>query len=103
MRNVIITYFHDFIKNFSKDGIYNIPNENVQALTQKKNAVCESLYEAKALPRKTPVRNFTGFAWCIVPQFVGTFELMLNTYYIKQMISDGATVDYKGTLDRVKI
>ena len=27
MRNFVITSFHDFIKNFSKDGIAKVPNK----------------------------------------------------------------------------
>ena len=33
MRNVVINYLHEFIKNLSKDGIYNILNENILNLT----------------------------------------------------------------------
>ena len=33
MSNIIITYLHDFIKKFTKDGIAKVPNENVLALT----------------------------------------------------------------------
>ena len=43
MSNVVITSLHDFIKNFSKDGIANIPNENISDLNQQMNYVCERL------------------------------------------------------------
>ena len=37
-----------------------------------------------------------------MPEFVGTFELIINTEHVRHMESDGATVNYKGTLERVK-
>ena len=66
IRNVVINYFHEFIKNFSKDGISNIPTENVLALTQQMNYVWELLSQAKSLPHETPVYVLTGLTWCIV-------------------------------------
>ena len=43
MRNYFITYLYDFTKNFSKDGIDKIPNENVSDLTKKINYLCQQL------------------------------------------------------------
>ena len=59
MSNVVITSLHDFIKNFSKDGTAKFPNENVSALTQQINAVCERLSEVKALTYDTPFHIIT--------------------------------------------
>ena len=53
MSNIVITSLHELISNFSKNGIAMVPNENVLALTQKMDTVCERLYESKALPRET--------------------------------------------------
>ena len=50
MRNLVITSLHEFIKNFSKDGIAKVPNEIFPALTQQMDYVCERLGEVKALP-----------------------------------------------------
>ena len=47
MSNVVITSLHDFINNFSKDGISKITNENISTLTHQNNSVCEQLVEAK--------------------------------------------------------
>ena len=54
MSNIVITSLHELISNFSKNGIAMVPNENVLALTQKMDTVCERLYESKELPRETP-------------------------------------------------
>ena len=37
-----------------------------------------------------------------MPDFVGSFKLMLNNERIRQMEYDGKTVNYKRNLDRVK-
>ena len=42
------------------------------------------------------------FSWCILPDFDGHFELMLNTECVKQMESDYTMVDDKSTLERLK-
>ena len=47
MSNVVITSLHEFINNFSKDGISKIKNENVSTLTHQSSSVCEQLVEAK--------------------------------------------------------
>ena len=73
MRNVVITYLYDFIKNFSKDGISKILNEHVSTLTHQINSVCERLAEAKELPHTCPVHFLTGLTRCIVPEFLGHF------------------------------
>ena len=72
------------------------------ALTQQTNAVCERLDEAKELPCETLVHVLTGLTWCSVPEFVVPFELMLNTEFVRQMESGGATVNDKRTLERAK-
>ena len=50
---------HNFINNFNKDGIFNIPNVKFLDMTQQMNALCERLAEAKELPHKTPVHVLT--------------------------------------------
>ena len=50
MSNLVIPSLYEFIENFYKDCISNIPNENISALTQQTNAVFGILTEDKALP-----------------------------------------------------
>ena len=83
MSNVVITSLHDLVKKFSKDGIFKVPNENVLSLNQQINYVRESLSEAKALPRETPVRVLIVLTRCSVPDFFDPLKLMLNTDYIR--------------------
>ena len=64
--------------------------------------MCERLDEAKALPYETPVHVLTGITLYIVPEFVGPFELIINTESGRQIKSYGATVNDKSTLWRVK-
>ena len=66
------------------------------------NAVCELLSWAKLLSRDTRVHFVTGLTWCSETDFVGPFELMLNTEHVKNMEYDGATVDEKSILERLK-
>ena len=94
MRSVVIT--------FSKDVISKVPNKNFSALTQQMNAVCERLDEAKALTCKTTVHVLTGLTRRSVSEFVVPFKLMLNSECVSQMESDGARVNDKRTLDKVK-
>ena len=89
MRNVVITSLHDFINNFSKDGIAKVPKGNVSSLTQQMIVFCERLYEAKALPHNTPVHLLTGITRNSVTEFFGLFELILNTERVRHMESDG--------------
>ena len=56
----ICASYNDFIKNFSDDGISNIPKENKLALTQKMNAIYERLAEAKVLTHNNPDQVITG-------------------------------------------
>ena len=66
------------------------------------NAVSERLAEAKVLSYDTSVRFLIGITWCSVTGFFGPFGLIINTEHVRHMESDGATVNYKGTLERVK-
>ena len=102
MRNVFINYLNEFINNFTKYGISKAPTENVLAMTHLINSVCERLAEPKAFPRETPVHVLTGLTWFSMPEFVGPFELMINTEHVRLMESDGETVNYKRTLERLK-
>ena len=67
------------------------------------NAVCERLEKSKALTHKDPVHVLIGLTWCSVPEFVGTFELILNTERVRHMKSIGTTVIDKSMLEREKV
>ena len=100
--NVFVTFFHEFIKKISKDGIAKIPSENVSDLNQKMNDVYERLYEAKALPRKNTVQVLTVLNSCSVHEFLGPSELILHAERVRQMESDGDIVNNKKNLEKVK-
>ena len=85
MSDVIITFLQEFLKNFARDGIAKYLSENVALLVQHINAVSECLAEVPALPRDTPLLILTGFTKCSVTEFIGTFELMLNTERVIQL------------------
>ena len=93
---------YDFLKNFSEYRITKVPNEKKSDLTQIINAVRDRLDESKKLPRETPVHVLTRLTQFSVTEFVRNFELMINTEHIRHMESDGATVSYKRTLERVE-
>ena len=65
------------------------------------NAMCERLAESMELPCKTPFHVLTGITLCVVPGFVGPFELILNNDLVRHM-EYGATVNDKRNLERVK-
>ena len=66
------------------------------------NAVCERSDKSKALTHEDPVHVLIGLTWCSVPDFVGPFELILNTERVRHMKSIGTTVIAKSILDREK-
>ena len=101
MRNVIITSLHEFIKNFSKDGVSNVPNENILFLNQKLEYVCGHLAESNTLPCNTSVHVLTGFTQCSVSDLIGPFELINNTEKVRQVEFDGATSNNKRTPERM--
>ena len=41
--------------------------------------MADRLEEVPALPRDTPLIILTGFTKCSMPEFVGPFELIINT------------------------
>ena len=102
MSDIVITSLQDFFKNFARDGVAKYPSENVALLVQQINAVAERLAEAGALPRDTPLLMLTGFAKCSVPEFVGPFELLLNSERVTQLENSGDRHDNARCLDRVK-
>ena len=64
--------------------------------------MCEYLAESKSLPHEIPVHVLIGITRFSVPEFVGIFELILNTDHVMQMESDVATFKDKRTLERVE-
>ena len=103
MSNGVMTSFHEFINKFYRYGIYRIKNENILALTQQIYAVYERLDEAKKLPHETPAHVLTRLNKFNVNEFVEPFESIISTERVNQMVSDGAKVDEKRTLKRLKI
>ena len=60
------------------------------------------LAEVKEIPRDTPLLILTGFTRCSVREFVGPFELMLNTERVIQLDNDEDRHDERKCLERVK-
>ena len=85
MRNVVIIFLNELIKNFFKRRISKVPNKNVSDMTQQIHDVCEFLAESKALLRETSIHILTGITRCSMTEFAVTFEVMLNTYFISQI------------------
>ena len=54
-------------------------------IVQNINDVAEQLAELPALPRDTPLIILTGYTQCSVSDFVGLFELILNTERVVQL------------------
>ena len=71
-------------------------------LVQQINAVAERLEELLALTRDTPPLILTRFNKCSVPEFVGPFELMINTERVINLENDGDRHDERKCLGMVK-
>ena len=78
LNNFIITLFQELFRKFTRDGVARYPSENLVLLVQQINDVAKLLGEVAALTRYTPLLSLTFFIKCIVPEFVGTFKLILN-------------------------
>ena len=102
MSDVVINFLQEFFKNFSQDSVSNYPSENVALLVQQINDVTERLEEVPALPRDLLLLILTGFTKCSVPEFVGSFKLMLNTERVIQLENYGDRHDDSKFLERVK-
>ena len=89
MSDVVITLIQEFFKNFSQYGIDKHPSEKMALLVQQINTVKEGLEEVQTLPRDTPLLILTGFTMYSMPEFVGPFELMLNTERVIKLNNDG--------------
>ena len=85
MSDVVITSLQELFNNFAQDGVSKYPSENVALLVQNINAVVERSEEVPELLRDTPLPILTGFIKCSVTEFVGPFELMLNTERVNQL------------------
>ena len=102
MSDIVISSLQDFFKNVALDGVAKYPSENVALLAQQVNAVVERLAEAGALLRDTPLLLLTGFSKCSVPEFVGPFELLLNSKRATQLTNTGGLYDNAKYLARVE-
>ena len=79
MSDVVITLLQELFENFARDGVAKYPNINVALLVHHINAVAECLAELPLFPRDMPLLVLTGFTKSSVPEFVGPFELIINT------------------------
>ena len=64
--------------------------------------MAERLSEVTSLPRNMPLLILTGFAKCSVTDFVGPFDLMLNTEKVIQLDNYGDRHENRKFLERVK-
>ena len=75
MSNVVITSLHDFIKNFSKDGIAKVPNENISSLNQQMNSVCECLAESNSFAdSETKYFRLEPYDHCVDDEYIISCE-----------------------------
>jgi hypothetical protein len=69
--NTVVTTLQGFFKNFAKEGIAKVPNENVCLATEQIIAAAERLAEVSALPVECTVQIPEGFTKCSVNIFLG--------------------------------
>ena len=62
----------------------------------------DCLAEVPELTRDTPLLILTGFTKCSVPEFLGTFELILNTERVIQLENNGDMHDDRKCLEMMK-
>ncbi len=83
--NTVVTTLQGFFEAFTKDGIANVPNEDVRAATEQIIALAERLAEVSALPSESTHHILEGFAWCSVIVFRQTFAHQLVAERLQQL------------------
>jgi hypothetical protein len=58
-----------FIKDFGKNGLAKVPNENVCLITFQVDGVAERLADSSLLCSKSLTQYVEGFTYCSVPKF----------------------------------
>jgi hypothetical protein len=58
-----------FIKDFGKNGLVKVPNENVHLITFQVDGVAESLADSSLLHSKSLTQYVEEFTYCSVPKF----------------------------------
>ena len=99
--DVIITSLQELFKNFARDGVAKYPSENVALLVQQINSVSEKLAEVTEILGDKQLLILTEFTKCSMPEFFGSFELMLNTERFIHLYNDGDSHDENKFLERV--
>jgi hypothetical protein len=72
-----------FIKDFGKNGLAKIPNENVRLISFQVNGVAERLADSNLLRSESFFQYVTGFTLCLVASFKQVF-LNKSTEYMYQ-------------------
>jgi hypothetical protein len=62
-----------FIKDFGKNGLAKVPNENVCRITFQVDGVAERLADSSLLRSKSLTQYVEGFTYCSVPKFKMVF------------------------------
>ncbi len=75
--NTVVTNLQDFFENFAKDGIAEVPYEDVRVATEQLIAITERLAKVAALPCECPVQLLEGLAKCSVTIFKQTYSHLL--------------------------
>ncbi len=62
-----------FIKDFGKNGLEKVPNENVCLITFQVDGVAERLADSSLLRSESLTQYVEGFTYCAVPKFKMVF------------------------------
>jgi hypothetical protein len=69
-----------FLKEFGKNGLAKIPNENVRLIAFQINGVAERLADSNLLRSESHIQVVTGYCICSVPAFKQVFNNKLSEY-----------------------
>jgi len=69
-----------FLKDFGKNGLAKIPNENVRFVAFQINGVAERLADSNLLRSESHTQVVSGFCICSVPAFKQVFSNKLSEY-----------------------
>jgi hypothetical protein len=73
MSSITVKSLKSFIKDFGKNGLARVPNENVCLITFQVDGVGERLADSNLLRSKSLTQHVEGFTYCSVPKFKMVF------------------------------
>ena len=73
MSSLTEEYLKSFIKEFGKNGLAKVPNDNVRLITFQVDGVAERLADSGLLRSKSLTQYLEGFTYCSVTKFKMVF------------------------------